>query len=288
MAIAFPNLSPPGNLDPYILSGRSFAFPVTACLWIEESALDATFSWASQWPGNLKAQKGPISLVLVTSVQSDSAEYAQLLKRLHEISGMLSIPSQLSLHVLHVYSPSGSSSNTYLNIARLLSRTVQVILFPGGPPTFQARDDQRIFLAHLNPKTSSSILNNELQKSHSDKAISPVILARNHPVWCTERYFIFGSRMLDWEECLWQLQLESSGDVSVIESPVEFVASIVNTTSDVSSFAMKYRRRWSSKFRTEACALSSKRSQALDAFNKKVDKKELHWRKKFCRDVRLF
>jgi hypothetical protein len=40
--------------------------------------------------------------------------------------------------------------------------------------------------------------------------LTPVILPRNYPLWCTERAFL-ASRTSDWDDCVWQLWLEEYG-----------------------------------------------------------------------------
>lgn len=47
---------------------------------------------------------------------------------------------------------------------------------------------------------------------------------------------------------------------------------------------MKVRRRWSGKYRAEACAFALKRSQALETLTK-LERGRMQWRKKFCREV---
>ncbi|KAH7925946.1 hypothetical protein BV22DRAFT_398871 [Leucogyrophana mollusca] len=291
-SVAYPNLPPPGVLDPFVLHGRSDGSLVTACLWIEETDLDATLTWASHWPG-------PVSLVLVTSSLPESVEYASLLRRLPGPSGSMPPPSHLSLHVLHVHSSFSGSTNAYLNLARLLSQTPQVIIFPGGPPGFLSADDQRLFLGKVNSRVTLNrpiIVVSETLKTYPFRPLSPVVLASDHPIWCTERYFLLGSRSLDWEECLWQLWLEAFGDVSLLVLPSRPIANVTTEPSSyvvctvlmfaqkLTCFQMKTRRRWSYKFRMEACVLASKRSQALETFNKKNDKKRLHWRRRLCRE----
>jgi hypothetical protein len=44
-------------------------------------------------------------------------------------------------------------------------------------------------------------------------------MLKNHSVWCTERFFLASSRDFDWDACLWQLWLDSFGDVSFLQIP---------------------------------------------------------------------
>jgi hypothetical protein len=43
-------------------------------------------------------------------------------------------------------------------------------------------------------------------------------MRKDHSVWCTERFFLSSSRHSDWEACLWQLWLDSFGDVKLLQN----------------------------------------------------------------------
>ncbi|KAI0293354.1 hypothetical protein B0F90DRAFT_1402213 [Multifurca ochricompacta] len=51
-------------------------------------------------------------------------------------------------------------------------------------------------------------------------ALAPVLIPRDHPLWCTERFSFVPApvpatqRAADWDACLWQVQLETFGAAS--------------------------------------------------------------------------
>ncbi|KAG2368335.1 hypothetical protein BDR07DRAFT_64009 [Suillus spraguei] len=92
--------------------------------------------------------------------------------------------------------------------------------------------------------------------------MSPVVLPKDYPTWCTERFSLFRSRSLDWEDCLWQLWLESAGEVK--STTVDNWPVVESGESNNSILSAKLRRRWTIKYRAEACALAIKRGQILE------------------------
>ncbi|KAG1815959.1 uncharacterized protein BJ212DRAFT_1430748 [Suillus subaureus] len=199
MSIAFPNIPPPGHLEIFTLSTHSsVSTDLTACLWTEEDRLRDTITTLATW-------SGPISLVIVTSARSGSTDHLTLLKRFPELTSIFDTHASfgLSFHVLQASSSSGGSANAYLNVARLLAPTDRVVLFPDGLPS------------HLSSNLYSSplVLGNNSRRTYPFAPMSPVVLPKDYPTWCTERFSLFQSRSLDWEDCLWQLWLESAGEV---------------------------------------------------------------------------
>ncbi|KAH7888600.1 hypothetical protein F5I97DRAFT_722455 [Phlebopus sp. FC_14] len=270
LSIAFPNLPPVAHLNPFVLQGYHYHPEPTACLWIEDANVDTALAAASSWPG-------PVSLVVVTTIEVNTTEYGDLLSRIMSNSS----GANISLHLLRVQSIGSGSFNAYLNIARFFAQTSLVVLFPEGLP----EKHQEHWFSNLPTRTSHPvILSNVTQKTFSLKPFAVVTLPRDYPIWCTERFFLFGSRALDWEDCLWQMWLETAGDMSSIAIPNLF-DNIRNTlASPVSPQALKARRRWGNKYRMEACTLSSKRSQTIDP-STKIEKRRMQWRKRFCRET---
>ncbi|KAF8843014.1 hypothetical protein BDN67DRAFT_964899, partial [Paxillus ammoniavirescens] len=119
-------------------------------------------------------------------------------------------------------------------MARFFAQTSQVILFPDGIPNPEA-SSHASWLDKLPVEISHPVvLGNGTHKAFSLRPLSPVVLPRDHPVWCTERFYLFGSRTLDWEDCLWQLWLESAGDAASIAVP-HVVDGSKNTTAPLVS-----------------------------------------------------
>ncbi|KAF8444737.1 hypothetical protein L210DRAFT_3530877 [Boletus edulis BED1] len=295
LSVAFRGLPAQAHLETFVVQahpGSGYKSDLTACLWIEDARIEEALLSATVWPG-------PVSLVLVTPHTPNSAAYKTLLDYLTTKHAS----TNLSVHVLHVSSVAGGSSNAYLNMARFFARTSRVVLFPDSIPRSARSTHNAHWLDKLSVDTPHPVLlSNTTSKTFSPRLLAPVVLPRDHPVWCTERCYMFGSRLLDWEDCLWRLWLESAGEASSIAVP-HLLNGFKNATLPlVSPFAVrlphsfirrhqtrccvqiKIRLRWSAKYRSEACAFTLKRSQAFESLSK-TEKRHMQWRKKFCREV---
>ncbi|KAF8557591.1 hypothetical protein OG21DRAFT_1505087 [Imleria badia] len=208
LSVAFRELPPRAHLATFVVQahpGYKSDSDLTACLWIEDARLEEALLSATAWPG-------PVSLILVTTNAPNSTGYKNLLDYLTTKHAS----ANTCVHVLHVPSVAGSSSNTYLNMARFFAQTSQVVLFPDGIPG-SARSSPARWLDKLPIDMRHPILlSNTTNRAFSPRLLAPVILPRDHPVWCTERFYMFGSRILDWEDCLWKVWLESAGEASSI------------------------------------------------------------------------
>lgn len=208
-------------------------------------------------------------------------DHLTMLKRFPELMSLFNTHASfgLSFHVLQVFSSSGGSANAYLNIARLLAPTDRVVLFPDGLPLVFSSNlySSIIWSTSLQPL----VLGNNSRRTYPFAPMSPVVLPKDYPTWCTERFSLFRSRSLDWEDCLWQLWLESAGEVK--STTVDNWPVVEIDESNNSALSAKLRRRWTVKYRAEACALAIKRAQILDVTGYS-DKKAFQWRKKFCHE----
>ena len=81
--------------------------------------------------------------------------------------------------------------------------------------------------AQLHPQIYVNILSGQLSReqvylvtsetsSYPFHPLSPLLLARDRDFWCTERLFLQNSRVSDWDECLWQLSLETFGEIKML------------------------------------------------------------------------
>ncbi|KAG1734761.1 uncharacterized protein EDB91DRAFT_1250876 [Suillus paluster] len=282
ISIAFPNVPPPGHLETFTLATHSSAdSDLTACLWVEEERLHDTLTTLTNW-------QGPMSLVIVTvSAQLGSTDRLNMLKRFPELMDLYDTraSSGLSFHVLQVSSSSGGSANAYLNVARLLAPTDRVVLFPDGLPSHLSSDNVYNSIVR-STSPLPLVLGNNSRRIYPFAPMSPVVLPKDYSSWCTERFSLFRSRSLDWDDCLWQLWLESGGEVksaAVDGWPGEEAGK--PSASNNSALSAKLRRRWTVKYRAEACALAVKRGQILEAASY-ADKKAFQWRKKFCHEFK--
>lgn len=169
---------------------------------------------------------GPISLLVTTMTEPSSPDHEALLNKLIGLNRRNSeLNSTLSVHILHLDAKTEENPNAYLNLARMFSQTHRVVLIPGPlsstPPKtlYRALLPQTLASAAISVSSSSKyrpvVLTARSQTAFPFSPLSPVLLDRDHPVWCTERFFPALSRTADWEECLWQIWLENFGDVEI-------------------------------------------------------------------------
>jgi hypothetical protein len=165
---------------------------------------------------------GPISLLVTTTNIHSSVPHQLLLKTLLNLEARLpyEIFQSLDVHVLYIPPNSRDSPNAYINLARLVARTNHVLLFPGNlsmipPPTmFAALSSQSLYgYSHL------LIMSGQNDTNFPFPALAPALMPRDHSVWCTERFFLSSSRDFDWDTCLWQLWLDSFGDIRLLQVP---------------------------------------------------------------------
>ena len=204
LSVAFRGLSPQAHLETFAPQAHpGYNSDLTACLWIEDTRIEEALVSATKWPG-------PVSLLVVTTNPPNSTAYKRLLS-----SFSTTHASNAGVHVLYVPSVAGSSSNAYLNMARFFARTRHVVLFPDGIPESATT---RAWLDAL-PARHPVLLSNVTHRGFSPSPLAPLALPRDDPVWCTERLYMFGSRVQDWEDCLWGVWLESAGEASAIGVP---------------------------------------------------------------------
>lgn len=231
LSVAFRGLPPQAHLETFVVRAHpGYTSSLTACLWTEDTHMEEALVSATAWPG-------PVSFVVLTTKKPNSIGYKSLVDYLTTKH----TSTNIGLHVLYVSSTTGGSSNTYLNMARFFAQTSQVILFPGGIPKPALSSRAARWLDKLPVDTLHPVLlGNTTNRAFSPRPLAPVLLQRDHPVWCTERLYMFGSRVLDWEDCLWKLWLESAGEASSVAVP-HFLDEPKNATAlSVSSYAVRF------------------------------------------------
>lgn len=114
----------------------------------------------------------------------------------------------VSIHLLHVKEHGVGSPNVYLNLARLFASTDWVLIIPGELDSYAPPKVADIISP--NSHTSEYVLVSG-NHSYPFPEISPLLIRRDRDFWCTERTLAGKSRSPDWNECLWQLNLETSG-----------------------------------------------------------------------------
>lgn len=177
---------------------------------------------------------GPISLVVKLITTSQTFSRATLIQKFEYLKRYPSL-SMLSLHVLSPDSRLQTLPNLFLNLARVFgSDTSLVALFPGELDSVPPSNLYKILSASTFSKSSlkPSIVTPVSNLSYPP--LSPVVLPRGYPVWCTERFFFLHTRTLDWNNCIWQLRLEEFGQIKHIQVDYSvFVASNVEASNFV-------------------------------------------------------
>lgn len=115
----------------------------------------------------------------------------------------------------------------FLNLARLFAPTRTLFLVPGTPKPPPPSFISTLSMAHLRdpvvvrvaaPGPGTGIVVNK-GRSTTPAVLSPVLILRDHPLWCTERFAFAPApsapRAADWDACLWQIQLETFGTASL-------------------------------------------------------------------------
>ena len=226
---------PPIHLDPF--ANRPVVDPhsheVTACLWTTESNLDWVPTWTRDWHGNTPAcglslshlMLGPTSLVVVTHLPlaTTHAPHPALTRLLRHPKFNA---SRLALHLLYLDLKTPEAPNVFLNLARLFAPTRTLFLVPGTPKPPPPSFISTLSMAHLRdpvvlrvaaPGPGTAIVVNKA-RSTTLAVLSPVLILRDHPLWCTERFAFAPApsapRAADWDACLWQIQLETFGTAS--------------------------------------------------------------------------
>lgn len=107
--------------------------------------------------------------------------------------------------------------------------------------------------------------------------MTPVLILRHHDFWCTERPFIDVSRSKDWDDCLWQLHLETGGDLVSLDAGSGREGEVENEVV-INPAQVSLRHRMARRFRNEMCEIVPKRLKGQDA-------KTSSWMKGFCAEV---
>ncbi|KAI9453164.1 hypothetical protein BJY52DRAFT_861352 [Lactarius psammicola] len=303
----------------------AYSHEITVCLWAHENNLDWVPSWTTDWPGNdlhhsyfvLLTVAGPISLV-VLSRKPPTSNRAPLRPPLaHLLHHPLLNASRLALHTLHLGPTTPDAPNVFLNLARLFAPTRTVLLVPGTPtpPEILPTTAWPFAIPRLqgpviiNAHASTTAPPRAAGKGRPETPLTPVLIPRDHPLWCTERFAFVPAythtspRAADWEACLWQVQLETYGVASadgptlprwrwnVEPSPVPPVPA--PSSAPVLS---AIRRRLDVRFRAETCVLAIKRHEVLSeewrggrvgrvsGRRKSVDWERMRWLHEICRE----
>ncbi|OSD03966.1 hypothetical protein PYCCODRAFT_1408364 [Trametes coccinea BRFM310] len=211
----------PLQLVPNALLTPPASLTFSACLWINEADVEYIEGWAAEW-------RGPLSLLIATNATPASPEHNGLTDKLAALQRKHPpLKQNLFVHLLHLDSRTEPRPNSFLNLARLLAPSPRVVLFPGNLSVVPPKTLYQTLLHQL-PSSSSAmtiqghsrkrrpaVLTSKERTSFPFMPLAPLVLARDDSTWCTERFFAGMPRVMDWEECLWQVWLANFGDIEV-------------------------------------------------------------------------
>ncbi|KDQ53572.1 hypothetical protein JAAARDRAFT_111746, partial [Jaapia argillacea MUCL 33604] len=184
---------------PFVVEGTNKTALVSACIWSSHLDIELLSAWASRWEGT------PTTLVLMNKHPSSTLENAALSRNISKItSSNEPWRSSLSIHLLNIATNTQDHPNAYINLARLFARSSHVLLFPDDLSTLPPVS--AVSLAAAN--STIFLTSKPAHPGFPFLPLTPIMLHRGDNIWCTER-FLSGSRILDWEECLWQVWLQT-------------------------------------------------------------------------------
>ncbi|KAL5507294.1 hypothetical protein ACEPAH_6750 [Sanghuangporus vaninii] len=290
----------PDSFSPFISAARpSYRnTDVTACIWIEAEEIKHLEYWSTNWDG-------PLSVVVIAS----SSQEARWIIR--ELENLPSLKDKANIHMVQRMSNETLPANSYLNSARLFAQTRFVMIFPGAPASPIPDKLYRRLFMHANKlnatrKAAPLVLSPSKFRPNNPfpfSPLSPLLIEQSYPIWCSERFFSAPSRGDSWEECLWQIWLNSYGRLSTLPGSGWKVPStqrkseasgtansevavthVMSETPCLTEDQEIIHRRLSNRFRHESCVLAAKRlkDQSVDS---KVDPRKSQWLRKTCRQV---
>jgi len=131
-------------------------------------------------------------------------------------------PTPRISYLVYLKGSTGEQPNAYLNLARLVSQTNHIVLFPEP-------------LLELHPAVTYSHFRNTTHSSRDTPVVltasrknfefpfspfSPLMVHRDDTTWCDERFDFLESPSAAWEECLWQFWVTKHGGLQSIVSKV--------------------------------------------------------------------
>ncbi|KAK0226029.1 hypothetical protein IW262DRAFT_1359320 [Armillaria fumosa] len=266
------------GLEPFVVFSEisgSLKGP-TACLWANDSIdLGSLVNWARYW-------RGPVSLVITTNFAPSASAYQNLLRRLNAIKTLPSL-AYFSVHILQTNTQASLSPNIFLNIGRLFAPTDTVMIVPAEislvTPSAELYHSVSEHLSHH--LQIPAVLTIAKEITFPVASFSPLVLPRDYPVWCTDRFFLASSRSSDWDVCLWQIWLEQQGEIGQVNVSMSHALGPMVVPPAI----MKLRRRLTSRYHSEACDIAIKKRAILEPPNSKIAKRKMQWVKTFCRQT---
>jgi len=145
------------------------------------------------------------------------------------------LPNPRISYLVYLKSSTGEQPNAYLNLARLISQTHHVVLFPKLFPELRPTTTYSHFhnVTYLHSRNPPAVLTaNRKISGFPFSPFSPLMVRRDDTTWCDERFDFLDSPSVAWEECLWQFWITKHGSLQPIASkePWKTMADVNRTT----------------------------------------------------------
>ncbi len=158
-----------------------------------------------------------MSLVITTNSAPSASTYQNLLRRLTAIKTLPSL-AYFSVHIFRTNTQASLSPNIFLNIGRLFAPTDTVMIVPAEISTVTPSAELYHSVSeHLSHHLQiPAVLTMAKEITFPVASLSPLVLPKDYPTWCTDRFFLASSRSSDWDVCLWQIWLEQQGKIGQV------------------------------------------------------------------------
>jgi len=124
-------------------------------------------------------------------------------------------------YLVYLKNSPGDQPNAYLNLARLISQTNHLVLFP--KPLLELHS--AVAYSHFENATRLHSRNTPVVLTANRKhagfpfsPFSPLMVHREDTTWCDERFDTLSSPSVSWEECLWQFWITKHGGIQPVIS----------------------------------------------------------------------
>ncbi|KAF9648583.1 hypothetical protein BDM02DRAFT_2228339 [Thelephora ganbajun] len=283
----------PSRFRYSIFDGFYNSHDLTACIWFNLADFDSTLLWLREWPG-------PISLILSVDSPHDLGIAQISLNRLVEAPSNGTLPNLRISYLVYVKDSAGDQPNAYLNLVRLVSQTNHVVLFPKPLLELHSTIAYSHFYntTHLHSRNTPFVLTASRKNfGFPFSPFSPLMVHRDDPTWCDERFDFLESPSVAWEECLWQFWIMKHGGLQPIAAKDPW-----KTALDANRTTAVFEKRLRDHFRDEVCLLAIRNTLALihslDDHETPSNERRLQpvpekyanqrrWLKKHCRQLKV-
>ncbi|KAG8689993.1 hypothetical protein FRC08_010715 [Ceratobasidium sp. 394] len=185
--------------------------PIACCVWISDSHLDILDGW-------LGLSGCSSSILITTSHTPRSAAHRQLVRRTQEIVERKH--RSKSTVILISASAYLSNPNTYINLARLFSKSPWTLLAPPERHPLLPTGDfsNAVLRMELHVQTVDSRMLFDTSDLEGNSYANALLVPRDSPIWCPEQEF-FTRAGQEWMECTRHFLLYYEGGLNKTQEP---------------------------------------------------------------------